>query len=50
MQTALLDLKILLQNGVILLDIPANELATISRKLFDRKKNELKKSNYFFLF
>jgi len=36
MQTALLDLKDLLQNGTILLDIPANELSTISRKNISR--------------
>jgi hypothetical protein len=32
MQTALLDLKNLLQNGLILLNIPANDMLTISRK------------------
>src|ERR1700722_8901516 len=33
MQTALLDLKILLLNGVILLDISSNEIGAISRKM-----------------
>jgi len=37
MQTALLDLKNLLQNGVILLDISSNDLSTVSRKIFERK-------------
>lgn len=34
MQSALIDLKILLQNGVILLDVPASEIPTISRIIF----------------
>ncbi|CAF0827165.1 unnamed protein product [Adineta steineri] len=33
MQSALLDLKSLLENGVILLDIPANDLATVSQAI-----------------
>jgi hypothetical protein len=37
MQTSLLDLKYFLQNGTILLDIPASELSTISRKIFENK-------------
>ncbi len=47
MQTSLLDLRSLLQNGIILLDIPANELPTISRKIFE--KFNLKKNSISFL-
>jgi hypothetical protein len=35
MQMALLDLKTLLQNGILLLDLPSNELSTISCKIFE---------------
>ncbi|CAF0778311.1 unnamed protein product [Rotaria sordida] len=43
MQTALLDLKVLLQNGVILLDNPASDLPTISQTI----AQSLLDSNYF---
>ncbi|CAF4570375.1 unnamed protein product [Rotaria sp. Silwood1] len=43
MQTALLDLKILLQNGIILLNNPANDLPTVSQTI----TQSLLDSNYF---
>ncbi|UJR15917.1 hypothetical protein I4U23_002838 [Adineta vaga] len=43
MQSALLDLKNLLQNGVILLNIPANDLATISQTIVQ----SMIEANYF---
>jgi hypothetical protein len=39
MQTALLDLKNLLQDGVILLNLPATDIPTLSRKIFVNKIN-----------